>query len=191
MQIPQQALDAVNSAPLTRTEGSLTISKVVGTPSQSPATPVTPKPAASSLTSQPLIGEKLTSLMNSIDPSFKLTPEAEEILLQLADDFIDKVVDQSSMIASHRAAIASGDTEPSSTVMGSNSTIDVADVSLVLREKWGISVPGLSAPGSNAVGGTNAEIAKMFAKGGLWSTGTEKAKSGGKGKGGGGGGGKK
>jgi len=40
----------------------------------------------------PVIGEKLSEITKSIDPSFELTPEAEEVLLALTDTFVDSVV---------------------------------------------------------------------------------------------------
>ena len=68
--------------------------------------------------------------MKSIDPHFTIDSEAEEQVLQLADDFLDKVIQQGLRMANHR---------------GSKS-LDVKDLQLVLAKHWGIVVPGLGLP---------------------------------------------
>ena len=56
--------------------------------------------------------------------------EAEEQVLQLADDFLENVTKQSLLLAQHRGS----------------KTLDVQDIQLVLAKHWGISVPGLGLP---------------------------------------------
>jgi len=150
--------------------------------SNGPATPSTPR-VPSQPTTAPLIGEKLDALLHSIDPSFTLTPEAAEVLLSLADDFVEKVVEQSELVALHREK-AKGGGATGGTVMGYGSEINVGDVSLILRERWGISIPGLQQQGSSVSGSSDAEIAKIFQPGGTWATG--EVAGGGKKRGGGG-----
>jgi transcription initiation factor TFIID subunit 12 len=65
-----------------------------------------------------------------LDPNYALDAQAEEQVLQLADDFLDKVTKQSIRLAQHRGS----------------KTMDVQDVQLALSKQWGIVVPGLGAP---------------------------------------------
>lgn len=72
----------------------------------------------------PLLGPKIADLVRSIDPTLTIEPAAEEQVLCLVDDFVDKVVKQSMRIAQHR----------------SSRTLDVADIQLILSQQWGITV---------------------------------------------------
>jgi transcription initiation factor TFIID subunit 12 len=78
----------------------------------------------------PLIGPRLGDLVRTLDPNYTLDCQAEQQLLQLADDFLDKVVRQSLRLAQHR----------------NSKTVDVQDLQLVLAKQWGIVIPGLGPP---------------------------------------------
>lgn len=78
----------------------------------------------------PLIGQRIQDLVKSIDPNYTIDAQAEEQVLQLADDFLDKVCKQSLRMAQHRGS----------------KTLDVQDVQLVLAKQWGIVIPGLGPP---------------------------------------------
>jgi transcription initiation factor TFIID subunit 12 len=78
----------------------------------------------------PLVGQRIQDLVKSIDPNYVIDTEAEEQVLQLADDFLDKVTRQSLRLAQHRGS----------------KTLDVQDVQIVLAKHWGIAVPGLGLP---------------------------------------------
>jgi transcription initiation factor TFIID subunit 12 len=78
----------------------------------------------------PLLGDRIQDILNGIDPNYVMETEAEEQVLQLADDFLDKVIRQSFRLAQHRGSKA----------------LDVQDVQLVLAKHWGIIVPGLGLP---------------------------------------------
>jgi hypothetical protein len=78
----------------------------------------------------PLVGQRLRDLVASLDPNYVLDAEAEEQVLQLADDFLDKVTRQSLRLAQHRGS----------------RVLDVQDVQLALKKQWGIVVPGLGPP---------------------------------------------
>lgn len=78
----------------------------------------------------PLIGQRLSDLVSSLDPNYALDAQAEEQVLQLADDFLDKVTRQGIRLAHHRGS----------------KTVDVQDIQLALSKQWGIVVPGLGAP---------------------------------------------
>jgi transcription initiation factor TFIID subunit TAF12 len=75
----------------------------------------------------PLLGSKIADLVASLDASFSMEAAAEDQLLTLVDDFVDKVVKQSMRLANHR----------------SSKSLDVADVQMVLAKQWGIVIPGL------------------------------------------------
>ena len=78
----------------------------------------------------PLIGQRIQDLVHQLDPAYSLDPAAQEQVLQLADDFMDKVCKQSLRVAQHRGS----------------KTLDVQDVQLVLAKQWGIVVPGMGPP---------------------------------------------
>ena len=78
----------------------------------------------------PLVGQRIQDLVKSIDQNYDIDTEAEEQVLQLADDILDKVIRQSLRLAQHRGS----------------KTMDVQDVQIVLAKHWGISVPGLGLP---------------------------------------------
>jgi histone H3/H4 len=80
----------------------------------------------------PLIGERVQDLVKSVDPSYVLENQAEEQLLELADDFLEKICRQSVRVAKHRGS----------------DVVDVRDVQLMLQTQWGIVIPGLGPPPS-------------------------------------------
>lgn len=120
----------------------------------------------------PVIGQKLSDLVNSIDPSFKLTPEAEEVLLSLADQFIDSVVEDSCKLAIHRVTHG-GKAGVAPPPGGVNPLVDVTDINLVLKEKWGISVPSLGKNNVNDNITPMSDISAIFRTGGVWEEGNE------------------
>jgi transcription initiation factor TFIID subunit 12 len=98
------------------------------TPSSTASSSVSPGVGGPHLA--PLIGQRLQDLVKSIDPNYVIEPEAEEQVLQLADDFLEKVTRQSIRLAHHRGS----------------KTLDVQDVQMVLSKQWGIVIPGLGPP---------------------------------------------
>lgn len=78
----------------------------------------------------PLVGQRLQELVKQLDPNYTIDPQAEEQVLQLADDFLDKVCKQALRLAQHRGS----------------KTMDVADVQFVLAKQWNIVIPGLGPP---------------------------------------------
>jgi len=78
----------------------------------------------------PLVGPRIADLVKSIDPNYGIEPDAEEQVLQLADDFLDKVTKQAIRLAQHRGS----------------KTLDVRDLQIVLAKNFGIVVPGLGLP---------------------------------------------
>jgi hypothetical protein len=75
----------------------------------------------------PLVGPRIQQLVAELDPNYTLDAQAEEQLLTLADDFLDKVCASSLKLAKHRGS----------------SVLDVQDVQMVLQKQWKINIPGL------------------------------------------------
>jgi histone H3/H4 len=72
---------------------------------------------------------KLQDLVKSIDPDERLEPDVEELLMEVADEFIDSVLQQSCKIARHRKG----------------QMLEVKDVQLHLERNWNIRIPGYSS----------------------------------------------
>ena len=72
---------------------------------------------------------KLQDLIKSIDPDERLEPDVEELLMEVADEFIDSVLQQSCKIARHRKG----------------QMLEVRDVQLHLERNWNIRIPGYSS----------------------------------------------
>jgi len=72
---------------------------------------------------------RLQDLVTKIDPTERLDPEAEDILLEIADEFIDSVAHASCRLAKHRKS----------------QTLEVKDVQLHLERNWNIRIPGYGA----------------------------------------------
>ncbi|KAM9512201.1 transcription initiation factor TFIID subunit 12-like isoform 1-T4 [Salvelinus alpinus] len=92
--------------------------KVMGTPG--PAGRISPEG------SQVLSKKKLQDLVREIDPNEQLDEDVEEMLLQIADDFIDSVVTAACQLARHRKS----------------NTLEVKDVQLHLERQWNMWIPG-------------------------------------------------
>ena len=81
--------------------------------SQSPAATAT---STANTHNQILTKRKLQDLLHEIDPTETMDDDVEEVLLQIADDFIENVINSSCQIAKHRKS----------------NTLDVKDVQLHL-----------------------------------------------------------
>ncbi|KAH0540514.1 transcription initiation factor TFIID subunit 12 [Cotesia glomerata] len=69
---------------------------------------------------------KLQDLVREVDPTEQLEEEVEEMLLQLADDFVETTVNAACLLAKHRHA----------------NTVEVKDVQLHLERSWNMWIPG-------------------------------------------------
>ncbi|XP_057306735.1 uncharacterized protein LOC130644951 [Hydractinia symbiolongicarpus] len=76
--------------------------------------------------SQILTKRKLQDLLHEIDPTETMDDDVEEVLLQIADDFIENVINSSCQIAKHRKS----------------NTVEVKDVQLHLDRNWNMWIPG-------------------------------------------------
>lgn len=70
---------------------------------------------------------KLQSLMREVDGRAELTEEAEDVMLEIVDDFITSVTEMGCMLAKHRKS----------------ATLEAKDLQYHLRRHWGIDVPGV------------------------------------------------
>jgi transcription initiation factor TFIID subunit 12 len=121
----------VSSVSGIRTEvsaGSDTMAQAGGaTSSSGGATGVTSSRSLSD--SKVLDKRRLQELVKDVDPLEQMDDDVEEMLMQIADDFIDNVVTASCQIAKHRKA----------------NTVEVKDVQLHLERNWNMWIPGFGS----------------------------------------------
>ena len=72
-------------------------------------------------------GARLGALLKEVDPAYALEPEAEELVLKMADEFVHQVTKRAAEYAKHRRS----------------GTLDAVDVQLCLEKHWDIVVPGI------------------------------------------------
>lgn len=78
---------------------------------------------------QVLTKRRLQDLLHEIDPREQMDDDVEDLLLQIADDFIESVVTASCQIAKHRKS----------------NTLEVRDVQLHLERCWNMWIPGFGS----------------------------------------------
>ncbi|XP_043464948.1 transcription initiation factor TFIID subunit 12 isoform X2 [Leptopilina heterotoma] len=83
-------------------------------------------PLPISTTASFLTKTRLQDLVREVDPSEQLDEDVEEMLLQLADDFVETTVNAACLLAKHRHA----------------NTVEVKDVQLHLERNWNMWIPG-------------------------------------------------
>ncbi|KAF9534139.1 transcription initiation factor TFIID subunit A-domain-containing protein [Crepidotus variabilis] len=105
----------------------------------------------------------IQDLVASVDPNVKIEPEVEDLLLSIADEFIDSVTNFSCRLAKHRGGDA----------------LEVRDLQLHLERNHNIRIPGFASDETRislsqnnlgalaaAVGGTGGGTGKKGAQGG-------------------------
>ncbi|XP_062554326.1 transcription initiation factor TFIID subunit 12 isoform X2 [Armigeres subalbatus] len=75
---------------------------------------------------QILTKPRLQELVREIDPTEQLDEEVEELLLQIADDFVENTVNAACLLAKHRKV----------------PKVEVRDVQLHLERNWNMWIPG-------------------------------------------------
>ncbi|XP_059469349.1 transcription initiation factor TFIID subunit 12 [Neocloeon triangulifer] len=91
-----------------------------------PLAQITPAKTQTVLSDVLLSRPRLQDLVREVDPAEQLDEEVEEILVQLADEFVENTVSAACLLAKHRKA----------------TTVEVKDVQLHLERNWNMWTPG-------------------------------------------------
>ena len=94
--------------------------------SSSSVTSEATKRPVSSAETQVLDKKRLQELVREVDPNEQLDEDVEDLLLHIADDFIEQTVTAACALAKHRKA----------------NSVDVKDVQMVLERNWNMWIPG-------------------------------------------------
>uniref|UniRef100_A0A452GV94 Transcription initiation factor TFIID subunit 12 n=2 Tax=Gopherus TaxID=38771 RepID=A0A452GV94_9SAUR len=113
--------EPANTPPQSSMANSTTVAKMPGTPSGGGR--LSPE------SNQVLTKKKLQDLVREVDPNEQLDEDVEEMLLQIADDFIESVVTAACQLARHRKS----------------NTLEVKDVQLHLERQWNMWIPGFGS----------------------------------------------
>ncbi|KAL6145611.1 hypothetical protein ACLB2K_056297 [Fragaria x ananassa] len=87
-------------------------------------------------------------LVNQIDPSGRLDPDVEDILMDIADEFVESITTFSCSLAKHRKS----------------TTLEAKDILLHLEKNWNITLPGF---GGDEIKGYRKPITNDIHKGSL------------------------
>lgn len=113
--------EPASTPPQSSMANSTAVAKMPGTPSGGGR--LSPE------SNQVLTKKKLQDLVREVDPNEQLDEDVEEMLLQIADDFIESVVTAACQLARHRKS----------------NTLEVKDVQLHLERQWNMWIPGFGS----------------------------------------------
>ncbi|GFT61495.1 hypothetical protein NPIL_689921, partial [Nephila pilipes] len=83
-------------------------------------------PPDSAQVAQVLNKQRLQDLVREVDPNVQTDEETDDLLLQLAEEFIEDVVETSCSLAKHRKS----------------TVLEIKDVQLALEKDWNMWIPG-------------------------------------------------
>ncbi|XP_072036167.1 uncharacterized protein [Amphiura filiformis] len=104
-------------------------------PAMASSSPLTGASGSSTDPNQVLNKKRLQDLVKEIDPNTQLDEDVEEMLLQVADDFIENLVTAGCQLAKHRKS----------------GTLEVKDILLHLERNWNMMIPGYGSDEGRAV----------------------------------------
>lgn len=125
----QQTQQVVAAQPnLVTVPAATATTQVKPAPIQNQAVPAPPSSnnATADTTAPVLNKQRITELVREVDPTEQLEEEVEEMLLSIADDFIESTVNAACRLAKHRGA----------------RSLDVKDVQMYLERNWHMWLPG-------------------------------------------------
>ncbi|XP_075249099.1 uncharacterized protein LOC142341766 [Convolutriloba macropyga] len=91
---------------------------------------------------------RIQDLVNEVDPNQELDEDVQNLLLEIADDFIEKTITASCQIAQHRNA----------------ATLETSDVQLSLERNYNMWIPGFS-DSPNSDDPSSSALSNLFSKG--------------------------
>ncbi|KAL8154453.1 hypothetical protein V2J09_012213 [Rumex salicifolius] len=128
---PRVHVPPSSSSQPTRVQGSANLkSSLTAVPQPSTLQPVmidTVPAAEIDESNKRIIGKRsIQELVNQIDPSEKLDPEVEDILIDIAEEFVESITTFGCSLAKHRQS----------------STLEAKDILLHLERNWNMTLPG-------------------------------------------------